>query len=221
MIRRYTLTILAIGALALLTGGQAAEAFVSRNYGSGVAGPIGLQGQKGDAGATGSTGPQGAQGVIGPTGATGATGPQGAAGNTGATGSTGTQGPQGNAGTTGAAGAGFGSIVDSAPTRSFGSAFTPSASVPTEVHYSVGITGSATLSGGFQGRVEIQVGGVVKARCRSGQTGTLVAGMTLTVPITCELSYLVPAGTAITIVSTIEVGTPTFAIEIATEQALN
>ena len=70
-------------------------------------GQQGIQGPKGDTGATGATGPKGdtgatgAQGVKGDTGATGATGPQGPKGDTGATGP---QGPQGPKGDTGAAG---------------------------------------------------------------------------------------------------------------------
>ena len=64
-------------------------------------GVVGLQGPKGDAGATGATGPQGVQGD---TGAIGATGPQGAKGDTGATGATGPQGAKGDTGATGAAG---------------------------------------------------------------------------------------------------------------------
>ena len=59
-------------------------------------GVVGLQGPKGDTGATGATGPQGAKGD---TGATGAAGPQGVQGNAGAT------GPQGQKGDTGATGA--------------------------------------------------------------------------------------------------------------------
>ncbi len=79
----------------------------------------GLQGPKGDTGATGpqgakgstgSTGPQGAKGntgSAGPQGAkgnTGSAGPQGAKGNTGSTGATGPQGRTGSQGKTGAQG---------------------------------------------------------------------------------------------------------------------
>ena len=64
----------------------------------------GIQGPKGDKGATGATGPQGPQGEKGATGATGPQGPQGEKGDTGATGATGPQGPQGEKGATGATG---------------------------------------------------------------------------------------------------------------------
>ncbi len=75
---------------------------------AGATGPTGPQGPKGDAGSTGATGPQGpkgdtgATGPQGPKGDIGATGPQGSKGDTGATGS---QGPTGNTGSTGATGA--------------------------------------------------------------------------------------------------------------------
>lgn len=49
-------------------------------------GPVGLQGQKGDTGATGPRGPQGVQGPKGDTGATGPRGPQGIQGPKGDTG---------------------------------------------------------------------------------------------------------------------------------------
>jgi Collagen triple helix repeat (20 copies) len=61
-------------------------------------GPQGLQGLKGD---TGATGPQGPQGLKGDTGAIGATGPQGPKGDTG---DTGPQGPKGDTGAAGPAG---------------------------------------------------------------------------------------------------------------------
>src|SRR3954451_24403977 len=67
-------------------------------------GPQGLQGPKGDTGATGPIGPQGPVGPKGDTAATGATepqGPKGASGATGATGATGPQGPKGDTGATG------------------------------------------------------------------------------------------------------------------------
>jgi len=63
--------------------------------------PFGLQGPKGD---TGATGPQGDTGATGPQGDTGATGPQGDTGATGPQGDTGATGPQGATGPTGAAG---------------------------------------------------------------------------------------------------------------------
>jgi len=61
-------------------------------------GPQGIQGVKGD---TGATGPQGPQGTQGPKGDTGATGPQGAQGIQGPTGATGPQGPAGANGSSG------------------------------------------------------------------------------------------------------------------------
>jgi hypothetical protein len=79
-----------------------------------VAMPQGLQGPKGDTGATGAQGPKGdtgatgvagATGPQGPAGATGATGAMGVTGATGATGVTGATGPQGPPGATGATGA--------------------------------------------------------------------------------------------------------------------
>lgn len=64
-------------------------------------GPQGVQGPKGDTGATGPQGPKGdtgATGPQGPKGDTGETGPQGPKGDTGATGATGPVGPQGPVG---------------------------------------------------------------------------------------------------------------------------
>lgn len=67
----------------------------------GLRGPQGIQGPKGDTGATGPQGPKGdkgdtgATGPKGDTGATGATGPKGDTGPQGPKGDTGPQGPQG------------------------------------------------------------------------------------------------------------------------------
>lgn len=66
--------------------------------------PFGLQGPKGDTGASGATGPKGDTGPAGPQGDTGATGPKGDTGETGPKGDTGATGPQGDTGATGAAG---------------------------------------------------------------------------------------------------------------------
>ncbi len=69
--------------------------------------PFGLQGPKGDTGATGAsgaTGPKGDTGATGAKGDTGATGPKGDTGATGAKGDTGATGPKGDTGATGAAG---------------------------------------------------------------------------------------------------------------------
>lgn len=80
---------------------------------TGATGPQGLQGPKGDTGATGAQGPkgdkgdkgdtgdQGPQGLKGDTGATGPQGPQGIQGPKGDTGPTGAQGPKGDTGAAG------------------------------------------------------------------------------------------------------------------------
>lgn len=60
-------------------------------------------GVKGDTGDTGATGSQGVQGDVGDTGSTGSQGTQGDAGDTGLTGDTGAQGDQGDTGADGAA----------------------------------------------------------------------------------------------------------------------
>jgi hypothetical protein len=75
---------------------------------TGATGPAGPQGLKGDTGATGPAGPQGAKGDTSATGAVGPAGPagpEGPAGPQGLTGATGPAGPQGPKGDTGAAGA--------------------------------------------------------------------------------------------------------------------
>jgi collagen type VII alpha len=94
-------------AAATITGTSPAQVvnFVLQKGDTGLVGPQGIQGEKGDTGNTGAQGIQGIKGDTGDTGATGAQGIQGIKGDTGNTGAQGIQGIQGIKGDTGNTGA--------------------------------------------------------------------------------------------------------------------
>lgn len=195
---------------------------------SGSTGPTGAQGATGSTGSQGPQGDAGATGPQGPTGAAGPTGSQGPTGSTGATGSNGTNGTNGSTGatgSTGAAGAGFGSITETTPSRSLGTAFKPSASAPTFVAYSARVVASLTLSGGQAGRIELlsdtaNPPTTVRCRVAGGATGTGLIGLTATNTMEGVLSYLVPTNHFVLLRSVDETSTPTYSITTQSEEVL-
>lgn len=201
----------------------------------GIAGP---QGAKGDAGATGATGPQGVKGDTGLTGPKGDTGATGAKGDTGATGpqgpqgikgDTGATGPTGPTGATGATGpqgpAGLGTVTPSTPTRALGTAFQPNATKATLVSYSARTQVTNPLLVGTSTATVTLLSDAnnppTTERCRV--TAESAVGVTVTLALTTSntapLTYIVPAGHYVRLVSTVT-GTGQTSLISQTEEAL-
>lgn len=194
----------------------------------GSQGPVGPKGDKGDPGATGAQGVQGLQGVKGDTGAPGATGAKGDKGDTGATGAQGATGATGPAGTTD-----YTQLTNLPPARSvsgavvrtIGTAFQPSASRDTLAFYSVQLTVVATLTGGQNGDVILEVasdaGFTQNVRTVAitglGQTYGLSISITSTQPQTAQVSGIIPAGYYARIRTVANTGSPTFAYRAGQE----
>lgn len=172
------------------------------------------------------SGPQGPQGATGATGSTGAQGPKGDTGATGATGAIGPTGATGSAGADGAQGpAGLGTVTPSTPSRSIGTAFQPSATKAILCAYSIKITCTATIGNGADGKVELFSDAsnpptTLRATIQNANTITLAVTLQSINAQTSVLTYLVPAGHYVKLVSTQTTGSPTFAIISQTEEAL-
>lgn len=163
-------------------------------------------------GPTGATGPQGSPGATGSTGATGAAGSTGSAG---ATGSTGAQGP-----------AGFSTVTPSTSARTLNSAgFQPSATNAVFAVYSIQISCTASLTGGQAGQVQLLSDSnatptTVRATIANQNTSGLTIGLTVVNNQTATLTYLVPAGHYVKLVSSNTTGTPTYTFVSQTEEVL-
>lgn len=183
---------------------------------AGATGATGATGAKGDKGDPGLTGPQGPAGAKGDTGATGATGPAGPKGDTGAAGATGPQGAtgaQGPKGDTGAQGpAGLGTVAPAVSTRSLNTTFQPNATKAVLVSYTVKtqvtnplLVGTSTCTVTL---FSDSATNPTTERCRVEATSGV--GVTVTIALTTSntatLTYLVPAGDRVRLVSNV-VGT--------------
>lgn len=165
---------------------------------SSVPGPAGPQGPAGPA----STVP----GPVGPPGATGQAGPTGPAGQVGATGP---QGPPGTQAPTPA---------QSAATRSLNAAYQVSSTRPAWVTYSVQITVTASLTGGQQGDVVMEIasnaaftaGVQTVAISGLGQTYSLAVAIQGVQPQTGVVSGFVPAGYYVRLRTVSVTGSPVF-----------
>lgn len=114
------------------------------------------------------------------------------------------------------------SLVQSSPSRSLNTVFTPSTTSDTLVNYSVSIATSLSLTTGQQGTVVLQISPPSTAwqtiaSFTNGQTGTLTIGLALTQTISGTLSGTVPAGYKVQMVTTNNTGTPTFAVTATQE----
>lgn len=174
----------------------------------GAAGPQGLQGPPGPQGEQGPSSPQGDQGIQGPVGATGATGAQGPTGPQGATGAQGAAGPQGP------------SIVVSQgqATRSLNSAFQPSATRNAMVIYTVQLTITASIAGGQNGDVILEIASDSGFTTNVQTIGVAGFGQTYTLAITLQgvqpdkrqVVGIVPAGYYARLRTVDNVGTPSY-----------
>lgn len=165
-------------------------------------GDVGPQGIQGSTGATGQTGSQGIQG------ATGSAGPTGSAGATGTTGSTGATGSVGATGSTGATGAdGLPNITSvTTSTRTFNTNFTPHATRPTYVTYSIQIEAAAIVGTSQVGTVELRsdtnaTPTTVRASVMNDMSIALGLGIGVTGKERFVLSYLVPPNHNVRLVS--------------------
>ena len=176
----------------------------------GPAGPIGPQGPAGPAGAVGPAGPQGPVGQTGPAGPAGPTGQTGPAGPTGQAGAQGPSGPAGAAGAAGPAGpAGPASVSSSTPTRTLGTVFQPHATKPVLVSYSVKTEVTNPLLAGASTATVTLLSDAAnpptteRARDEAVSSVGLAVSLALTTANTAPLTYLVPAGHFVRLVSTI------------------
>lgn len=124
-------------------------------------------------------------------------------------------------GTVGAPGAGFGTLVTSSPSRSLNSTFTPSNTKVMNVSYSVSVAGGLTLSGGVDGYVSLRINGTERARCGGGQTGSVVVGVAITQPLRCQLTWFLNPADTVNLTTVNVVGSPSYAIDVVSEQVLN
>jgi hypothetical protein len=113
----------------------------------------------------------------------------------------------------------------SSPSRSLGSTFIPSTTRVVSGHWSVRVVATLTIATGQAGRIELRSDAAsppttVRARCAGGNTGTAVIGLASTVTTECELTYLVPAGDNVRLVTVDETSTPTYSLTATTEEAL-
>lgn len=114
------------------------------------------------------------------------------------------------------------------PSRTLGTAFQPSTTKNTLVHYTVSITTALTVSGGQSGRVDLWVGPTSSlsssnsvAAVSSALTGTVVIGVAMGQVGGGELSYEVPRGYWAELSTTNVTGSPTYAITEQSEETLN
>lgn len=200
----------------------------------GSTGATGPQGAKGDKGDVGSTGPAGSQGIQGLQGVKGDTGSPGAKGDTGATGpkgDTGATGPAGPAGTTD-----YTQLTNLPPARVttfgvvrvLGTAFQPSSTRDTLAFYSVQLTVVATLAGGQNGDVilEVATDSAFTQNVRTvaitglGQTFGLSISISSTQPQTAQVSGVIPAGYYARLRTVNNTGAPTFIYRAGQETQL-
>lgn len=197
---------------------------------TGPQGPQGVKGDKGDTGATGatgSTGTTGATGVAGSTGGkgdTGLTGATGAGGSTGPAGSIGPAGAQGPTGLTGPSGS-IGTVTPAVSTRALDTVFQPSTTKSVLASYSIALSvTNPLLAGSSSARVVLLSDASnppTTERCRAEATSSvaLAVAIAITTGNTYPLTYLVPPGHYVKLVSTSS-GTATKSIASQTEETL-
>lgn len=200
---------------------------------TGPAGAAGTAGAKGDTGAQGPKGDTGATGAAGATGATGSTGATGAAGTNGtngAAGSTGAQGPKGDTGAAGSTGPAGPTLAptQATATRALNSAFQVSATQSAFVFYSVQITVTASITGGQNGDIVLEIASnsgfttnvQTLAISGVGQAYTLAIALQGVQPQTGVVSGFVPAGYYTRLRTVNNTGTPTYSVRAGQEVLL-
>lgn len=171
-------------------------------------GPAGSQGPKGD------TGLQGPVGAAGADGATGAQGPKGDTGAQGAKGDTGATGP-----------AGLGTITPSTPSRSLNTTFQPSATKAVLTSYSIQLSvTNPLLVGTSSAQVQLLSDSsnpptTVRATAGISSGVGITVTLALTTGNTIPVTYIVPAGHYVRLVST-TTGTGSASIAAQAEEAL-
>jgi hypothetical protein len=180
----------------------------------------------GQRGPTGATGPTGAASTVpGPKGDTGATGPVSTV--------PGPQGPKGDTGATGAAStvpgplgpAGFSTVTPSTPTRVLGTAFQPHATKAVLTSYSAKTQVTNPLLAGASTATVTLLSDAAnpptteRARVEAVSSVGLAVSLALTTANTAPLTYLVPAGHYVRLVSTVT-GTGSTAIVSQVEEVL-
>lgn len=118
-------------------------------------------------------------------------------------------------------------ISQSSPARALNSAgFQPSVTKPCMVSYSVKITCTATILGGQDGKVELMCDAnstptTVQATAQNRSSVSLAIALTAINEQTLPLTWLVPAGYYVRLISTQTQGAPTFALINASEAVMS
>lgn len=116
----------------------------------------------------------------------------------------------------------------SSPSRAVNTAYQPSTTRDTEVHASVDVTTTLSLSGGTTGKVTLQYADdsgfttnvVSVQQYTNGNTGTLTLGLNISQIGTADLSGIIPAGKYYRLLTTNTTGTPTFGTPVVSEVLL-
>lgn len=159
-------------------------------------------------------------GPAGPTGATGPQGPKGDTGNTGPTGGTGGTGPTGATGP-----AGLGTVTPNVPARALNTTFTPHATKAVQCTYSIKLTVTNPLLAGASTVTVILNSDTAttptteRGRVSATSSVALAVTIALTQSQDVQLSYLVPPGHKVRLVSTTS-GTASAVITSQTEEEL-
>lgn len=111
------------------------------------------------------------------------------------------------------------------PARALNTTFSPSATRPVLVIYSVRIFCNLTIAGGQAGRVELRCDAAsppvtVQCRIAGGSTGAVIAGINIGDTVEGILSFLVPEGHNVRLVTVNEAGVPTYTLTNSTEITL-
>lgn len=137
------------------------------------------------------------------------------------------KGPTGSAGSVGPQGpAGFSTVTpNSSPGRSLNTVFQPSTTNAVAVFYDVDVTAGLSLSGGTTGRVQLLSDAsnpptTIRRNMGNGNSGALTIGLSLNQLVTMGLSYIVPIGHFVKLVTVNTTGTPTFSLAAQTEEVL-
>lgn len=116
----------------------------------------------------------------------------------------------------------------SSPSRAVNTAYQPSATRDTEVHASVDITTTLSLSGGTTGKVALQYADdsgfttnvVTVQQYTNSNTGTLTLGLNISQIGTADLNGIVPAGKYYRLLTTNVTGTATYGTPVVSEVSL-
>lgn len=103
------------------------------------------------------------------------------------------------------------------PTRALNTPFQPSLTNTVEVFYSARVVSALSLAGGQAGRIELRCDAnnpptTSRGRVAGGSTGTLAVGLNIVDTVEGQLTFKVPPGWWVSLVTVNEAGTPTYSL---------